>query len=145
MAIKIVTFADLTNTELYEALALRFNVFVIEQKCIYPEFDDVDVNAYHLLAYENDTLTGYLRIYTDKNDYVCIGRIVTHEKHRGKALGKHLINEAINYIKNSFENKIIKINAQERLKNYYNSFGFKQVSNSYLDYGILHIDMELSL
>lgn len=145
MTTKIVTFNELTNTELYELLALRFNVFVIEQTCIYPEFDDIDAKALHLLAYENEALAGYARLYTDKDNYARIGRIVIDKGHRGNALGKNIIEESITYIKTSFNNDVIKINAQEHLKKYYESFGFQQIGDSYLDYGIPHIDMILNL
>ena len=145
MITKILTFNEFTNTELYEALALRFNVFVIEQQCIYPEFDDVDSNAQHMLLKNDNQVIGYLRIYIDKDDYARIGRIVTHEAHRGENYGRHIINEAINFISTSYTNKTIKINAQEHLKAFYESFGFYKIENSYLDYGIYHIDMLLDL
>jgi len=145
MITKIITFNELSNTALYDCLALRFNVFVVEQDCIYPELDNIDKDAFHLLAYENDQLAGYLRIYIDENNYVKIGRIVINKYFRGKDYGKVIINEALNFIPKTYSNKTIKINAQQHLKEFYESFGFKKTSDAYLDYGILHIDMELIL
>ncbi len=145
MIIKIIKFEELTNTELYDCLALRFNVFVIEQECIYPEFDEVDNNAEHMLFQDKNQLAGYLRMYNDKDGYARIGRIVIDKNYRGKEYGKLIIDKAIEFITNSYTNKIIKINAQEHLKAFYESFGFIQKGVSYLDCGIPHIDMTLQL
>ena len=145
MTTKIIKFQELTNTELYDCLALRFNVFVIEQECIYPEFDAVDSNAEHMLFQDKNQLAGYLRIYNDKDGYARIGRIVIDPSYRGKEYGKLIINKAIKHITSSYSNKIIKINAQEHLKAFYESFGFIQKGVSYLDCGIPHIDMTLLL
>ena len=145
MTTKILTFNELTNAELYESLALRFNVFVIEQECIYPEFDEVDSHAHHMLLKNKNQVAGYLRMYADKDGYARIGRIVLHKDYRGKDYSKRIINEAIEFISNSYTNKIIKINAQEPLKAFYESFGFIQICPVYLDCGIPHIDMELKI
>ncbi|MDY0395331.1 GNAT family N-acetyltransferase [Virgibacillus halophilus] len=48
---------------------------------------------------------------------------------------------AINYLEENFAERKIKIQAQEYLHRFYGSLGFKQVSEPYLDDGILHIDM----
>lgn len=145
MTTKITLFEELTNTELYECLALRFEVFVVEQECIYPEFDEVDNHAHHMLFQDKNHVAGYLRMYVDKDNYARIGRIVIHKDYRGKDYGKLLINKAIDFISTSYSNKIIKINAQEHLKAFYESFGFIQKGVSYLDYGISHIDMEVTI
>lgn len=145
MTIKIAKFEELSNTELYESLALRFNVFVIEQKCIYPEFDKVDNHAHHMLLKNKNQVAGYLRMYKDNDGYARIGRIVLHKDYRGKNYGRHIINEAIKFISTSYSNKTIKINAQEPLMAFYESFGFIQICPVYLDCGIPHIDMELKI
>ena len=144
MNTKIIKFEEFTNTELYDCLSLRFNVFVIEQECIYPEFDKVDSYAHHMLFQNGNQLAGYLRMYNDKDGFARIGRIVVHKDYRGKDYGRLIINKAIEFIKTSYTNKIIKINAQEHLKAFYESFGFIQKGASYLDCGIPHIDMELN-
>lgn len=61
-------FDDLTNVEVYDMLAARAAVFVIEQNCLYGDVDGLDTEAWHLLGYgeqARDTrapLAGYLRV-----------------------------------------------------------------------------------
>ena len=142
MTSKIIQFSELSITELYESLALRFNVFVLEQECLYPEYDPIDYIAFHLLAFDGKELVGYLRIYKESNDeYPKIGRIVIHKDHRGKKYGEKIIKQAIEFIKKTYPDTSIKISAQEHLKEYYQTFGFEQKGSSYPDYGIQHIDM----
>ncbi len=43
-------FDQLTADELYDMLRLRVDVFVVEQRCPYPELDGVDKEAVHLFA-----------------------------------------------------------------------------------------------
>ena len=45
------SFGELANTELYEMLALRQNVFILEQQCFYNDFDGYDQAAHHLLGW----------------------------------------------------------------------------------------------
>ena len=42
-------FADLTPFDLYDVLAARQNVFILEQTCLYPDIDGYDLEAHHLL------------------------------------------------------------------------------------------------
>ena len=49
-------FKNLSNRELFDILKLRQSVFVVEQECPYPDIDDVDLVALHLIGLleEND-------------------------------------------------------------------------------------------
>ena len=46
------TFDELGPHALYQVLALRQRVFVIEQQCIYPDLDGHDQPAMHLLGWQ---------------------------------------------------------------------------------------------
>ena len=48
MEFLIKSFDELTKTELYEILKVRVNIFVVEQKCPYPEIDGIDYKSLHL-------------------------------------------------------------------------------------------------
>lgn len=76
--ISITPFSKISSQELFDALKLRTDVFVVEQNCIYPEVDDVDLKAYHLLCYSNKIMVGYLRIYLkdETNNVFSFGRVV---------------------------------------------------------------------
>ena len=45
-------FADLSPEELYRLLQLRVDVFVVEQRCPYPELDGKDPEALHVFAWD---------------------------------------------------------------------------------------------
>ena len=49
---------DFKANELYQMLALRQRVFVIEQRCIYLDADGVDTLTEHLTGYDGDQLIG---------------------------------------------------------------------------------------
>ncbi len=62
MNIVIKKFEELSIDELYELLKIRVNVFVVEQKCPYPEVDDRDKHAYHVYIQEGGEVKAYLRV-----------------------------------------------------------------------------------
>lgn len=137
-------FDQLTTKHLYDSLKLRTDVFVVEQDCAYPEVDEIDLIAHHLLAYNESNLIGYLRIYTDERLITKIGRVVIDINHRKKGYARSLMNEALSFIENSSLNKRVELSAQTHLTDFYESLGFKQHGDAYLDYGIPHIDMVLN-
>lgn len=145
MTIKIIPLVEMQPTEFYDCFKLRSDVFVVEQKCIYPDIDSIDKTANHLLAYEETELIGYLRIYTKEDSFPIIGRVVIKKKFRNKGFAKLIMKAAINFIETTSSNKTIKISAQEYLKEFYQKLNFLQIGDSYLDYGIPHITMQLNL
>lgn len=139
----IKNFNELTTTELYGILKLRSEVFVVEQDCVYQDIDDKDQKALHLFISDENKIVGYTRMF-DKGDYfgqASIGRVVVQENYRDKALGHLLMKESIKAIKTHHNTSIIIISAQKHLKRFYESHGFSQIENEYLEDGILHIRM----
>ncbi|MDG1733585.1 MAG: GNAT family N-acetyltransferase [Thalassotalea sp.] len=139
-------FVELTTDELYEALKLRVDVFVVEQTCYYPELDekDRDSETIHLLGYDNGVLVAYLRLLAPNISYpdcVSIGRVATAQAYRGKGIGHPLMYKALELCAQSWPNIDIKIGAQEHLEKYYNQHNFIRVSDMYLEDDIPHIDM----
>jgi len=136
-------FDALTTKELYEILKLRSEIFVVEQKCIFLDQDDKDYSCQHLMLYADKQLMAYARIVPAGLSYTepSIGRIVSSSAARGKGFGKQLLVLAIENCKRLYGNKPIQIGAQLYLKAFYESFGFKQVSEIYDEDGIDHIDM----
>lgn len=53
---QLLPFTQLSNTQLYQLLKLRVDVFVVEQNCPYPELDghDTKPGVYHLLGYQGE-------------------------------------------------------------------------------------------
>ena len=136
-------FEDLIPHELYSILQLRNEVFVVEQNCVFQDADDKDQHSFHLMGFEDKKLIAYSRLVPGGKIYeqVSIGRVVTSPSVRGNGSGKKLIDQSIVAIYSLFGSQPIKIGAQVYLKNFYESFGFEQVSDVYLEDGIEHIYM----
>lgn len=143
-------FNELSLNQLYDALKLRVDVFVVEQDCIYPDLDseqdqlDRHADTLHLLGYQDTKLVAYLRILARGQRYdnhISIGRVVIVEHVRGTGLGHELMSKGLNACEQHFTHHEIKISAQEHLSNFYQQHNFEQVSEMYLEDGIPHIAM----
>jgi ElaA protein len=140
-------FADLSPAELYEMLALRQQVFVLEQACLYPDLDGLDVDAHHLLGWKTVAgkreLAATLRCLAPgaKYDEMSLGRVATSASARGTGLGRELVAQGIACAERLHPGQAIRIGAQAYLEAFYGSFGFRTVSAPYDEDGILHIDM----
>jgi ElaA protein len=136
-------FEELTPFQVYEILQLRNEVFVVEQNCVFQDADDKDQGSYHLLGSHENKLAAYTRIVPPGLIYeeASIGRVVTSPAVRRSGTGKSLMKESISSVFKLFGNRPIKIGAQLYLKAFYQSFGFEQVSEIYLEDGIEHIYM----
>lgn len=143
MIFKNKKFSDLTPNELYGILLKRNEVFVIEQNIHYQDCDNKDKNAYHLFFQENDEIIAYLRILEKGVSYpkLSIGRVLVCKNRRGQNLGRKILEKAIDFIENELNEVCIKISAQKYLKDFYQSLGFKTVSDIYIEEGIEHIKM----
>ena len=137
-------FDKLSLIELYDLLALRTEVFVVEQECFYQEVDGKDKNAQHILGKKEGKLVAYARLLKKGASYknhTSLGRLVVKKKERGRSLGHELLSFCLDYIKdNQTENKI-KISAQSHLESFYNQHGFVKYGEQYLEDGIPHILM----
>lgn len=138
------TFSELTPEALYQILRLREQVFQLEQQCIYPDLDNVDQRATHMMGLHDGDLTAYARLYEKENNLM-IGRVVTATAARGQGLGRELIRQCLQYFKQHHTGRTIKISAQHHLQNFYQSFGFIAIGDPYDEDGIPHIAMTLEL
>ena len=137
-------FHDLTVDEFHDILQLRISVFIIEQNCPYPELDDKDKIAFHLFGINKENkILAYTRIFKPGDYYeeAAFGRVVVHQNYRNQKVGFQLVEQTIIEIHKLFGNTNIKIGAQTYLNNFYQSFGFHQVGDDYIEDGIPHIHM----
>lgn len=136
-------FDDLTAHELYAIMRLRSEVFVLEQQCIYQDADNKDLSAYHLMIQDGDTLVAYARLLPPgiSYEYMSIGRVISKQEYRRKGAGRLLMKEAIKACQELFGEGPIRIGAQLYLKEFYESFGFVQTGEVYLEDDIEHIEM----
>jgi len=136
-------FDELNPYELYAILQLRNEVFVVEQNCVFQDADDNDQKALHLMGFDEKKLVAYTRLLPAGTVYkeASIGRVVTSSSVRRSGVGKKLMQQSIDKLYELFGRQPIKIGAQLYLKKFYQSFGFEQVSDVYLEDGIEHIYM----
>ena len=141
---KIKRFEALSPAELYDLLQLRSEIFVVEQNCVYQDVDGKDQKALHLIGEDNGQTVAYARLFKPKDYFneASIGRVVVKETYREKKLGHILMREAIYYVKSQFNETKITISAQLYLKHFYESHGFIQTSETYLEDDIPHIEMK---
>ena len=140
-------FSELNTEELYQILRLRSEVFVVEQDCIYQDIDNKDQKAIHLYFKENDEILAYTRIFKAGYYYEnpSIGRVVVSKKNRGKDVGKKIMIDSIEYIKQNIKGKKIELSAQKYLDKFYKDLGFYKTGEDYLEDGIPHQRMLFDL
>ncbi len=138
-------FASLTPAELYDIMQLRNEVFVVEQNCVYQDADNKDPHCHHLMIRDGEKLAAYARLLPKGLAYeqMSIGRVISSPAYRGTGVGKLLIAQAIKDCRELFGEGPIQIGAQFYLQKFYESFGFVQVSDIYLEDNIEHILMVL--
>ena len=140
-------FSDLTNIELYKILQLRNEVFIIEQNCPYQDCDEKDFDAFHLCAWQGNQLVAYSRLLPPGISFpekASIGRVLTANSARKQDLGRELMIRSIRKVYTLFGRVDIAISAQCYLKDFYESFSFIQVSETFLEDDIPHMTMELA-
>lgn len=141
------TFEQLTTDALYALLAVRQQVFIIEQQCIYPDLDGLDRHAHHLLGWQHQhgerQLVAYLRCVAPgmKYDEPSLGRVLSVPSVRGTGIGKVLLQQGLHYAAQAYPGRRIRISAQQYLQRFYEEFGFRTTSAPYDEDGIPHIEM----
>lgn len=136
------TFDQLTTTELYEILKARTEIFLMEQKIICQDMDDIDYQSLHCFLQEGDRIVGYLRAFYPKDapDSVRIGRVLTRQ--HGKGVGRVLMEESLRAIKERMPCKSWNIHAQTHAAGFYEKFGFQVISDIFLEEDVPHVEME---
>jgi ElaA protein len=141
------SFNQLTIDLLYDVLALRSKVFVLEQNSAYDDVDDIDKYALHLVGLDaNLRLLAYARLIpvgVKYPQYASIGRVVILPELRNLGLGKQLIEKAVFYCTQFFgAHTQLKLSSQLDKEPIYHKQGFRRTTRKpYSDGGILHVDM----
>lgn len=136
-------FDDLGVRELYDVLALRSRVFVLEQGP-FLDPDGADLQAWHLQGRDaTGELQAYLRAVEPGARYVepSIGRVLTAPAVRGTGLGRALMREGLARCAGQWPGRPIRISAQSRLQRFYEELGFVAEGDVYLEDDIAHLQM----
>lgn len=141
MTLFVKHFDELSLDELYEILKLRVDVFVVEQKCPYPEIDDWDQNALHVFLKDASGIQAYLRVLDRdvEGEHVAIGRVIARK--RGCGLGSKILSEGILVAQRHFHAEKIYLEAQTNAVKFYEKAGFRQTSDPFPIDGIPHVKM----
>ena len=136
-------FGELGVDNLYDALALRCQVFILEQ-VPYLDPDGIDRQAWHLLGRDDaGVLQAYLRAVDPGVKYPepSLGRVVTAPALRGTGLGRRLLAEGLRRCDLAWPGQGNRISAQAHLARLYAEFGFVGVGEPYLEDSIPHLEM----
>ncbi len=136
-------FADLGVDNLYDALALRCRVFILEQGA-FLDTDGVDRDCWHLLGRDRaGVLQAYLRLVDPGLKYAepSLGRVITAAEARGTGLGRAVVREGIRHCADVWPRQGIRISAQARLERFYGELGFERQGDDYAEDGIPHVEM----
>lgn len=136
-------FGDLGVERLYDALALRSRVFVLEQGP-YLDADGLDRDSWHLLGHDGrGVLQSYLRVVDPGLKFAepSIGRVVTAPEVRGRGHGRTLVAEGVARCIGAWPGRGIRISAQAHLERFYGAYGFVRVGEDYLEDDIPHLQM----
>lgn len=142
MDFTIKTFGQLTTEELYEILRMREAVFIVEQKCPYPEADGKDYDSIHIFRRNGEgRVTAFLRLYHKAGEpgTVQVGRVVTTE--RGIGLGRELLREGIRYAVGEMGARELYLEAQVYAIGFYEKEGFRVCSEEFLEDDLPHVQM----
>jgi len=136
-------FAELSPEELYAILKLRVDVFVVEQRCPYPELDGLDQGALHVWLADEQGIAAYLRVLDKgiRDERAAIGRVIAVRRRMG--LGTRILQAGIRAAREIFGAEGIYLEAQTYARGLYEKQGFRPVSEEFLEDGIPHIKMVL--
>lgn len=137
--------AEMKPGLLYDLLAFRESIFVVEQNCIYQELDGLDKTAKHLLALDTQNVVACLRVLPPvaHDAPVRIGRVAVAKKWRNKGLAGLMMQKAIDQVRSDYPSSGVFLNAQTYLQVFYESLGFQVCGDEFLEDGIPHLPMQM--
>jgi ElaA protein len=139
--------ADAEPPALFAYLRLRSDVFVVEQRCVYPDMDDHDLVAWHLTGTDaSGRLLAAARLLPpgEKYEEPSFGRVIVAPAARGTGAGHLLVDEVLRKAAAEYPGYGQRIQAQAYLERFYGSHGFQSQGEVYVEDGIPHIDMTLA-
>ncbi len=140
-------FDELNKEELYRILQMRAEIFIKEQQAPYLDPDNKDQIAWHLfIRNRKGKIVGYSRIFGPGGYFsgsTCIGRVSVDKSYRNQGLGYVLMQKSIDFLRQNYPEYPVEISAQTYLIKFYQSLGFVQISNQYLEDGLPHVRMKL--
>ena len=138
MAYKMVRASS--NDQIEEAYKVRREVFINEQGV--PEnleFDRFDSYAKHYVVYDGDEVIGTVRILYG-SVFAKIQRFAVVSSKRQNGVGRYMMQYVLDILKQEGQKMII-LDAQVRVEEFYRKFGFVRMGSEFMDAGIPHVKM----
>lgn len=136
-------FSELSLTELFEIVRVRFEVFDGEQHILEPEYDDVDYRSIHLFIQDGKKVIAYARLFQgDTPGQWHLGRMLTTRRKQG--LGASIVDAAKEYVR-AQGGSCIMLHSQVQAQGFYEHQGFEDCSEVFEEAGIPHILMSADL
>jgi len=134
---------ELSSRTLLGILAVRQDVFVVEQRCAYADIDarDAEAQTVHLWIEDDDgRVVSTLRLLSEGDSGHRIGRVATLPASRGRGYSSALLRRAI-----ELSGPPIDLSAQAYLVEWYARFGFEVCGERWVEDGIEHAPMRLEV
>ncbi|TCB67174.1 GNAT family N-acetyltransferase [Acinetobacter sp. ANC 4178] len=137
LQIRAGTWAELQS----DAKPIREQVFIQEQQiAAADEWDAQDEISQHFVVCDGEQAIATARLLPNHS----IGRVAVLASHRGQGIGKLLMQEIIQqaWIQ---QRPLLQLSSQVHAMSFYQNLGFQAHGDAYMDCGIPHIDMQMSL
>jgi len=134
-----------TPQELSDARKVRRQVFIEEQGIKREvEFDGLDQNSDHLIAYNNNIPVGTARIRYKNDVQAKLERMAVLKPYRGRGIGKEIAKASLKLAETKGTLEVV-LNAQQSARGFYEKLGFQQEGEPFEEAGIPHIAMTKKL
>ena len=136
--VQVASFAELDPRTAYLLWQLREAVFVVEQRCPYPELDgrDLEPATSHVWVRCEGRPVGYLRVL-EEGTHARIGRVCVAAAHRGRGLAGALMHAALEVV----GDRASRLSAQSYLVGWYEQLGYAADGPEFVEDGIPHVPM----
>jgi ElaA protein len=137
--ISAVPFAALDPLTAYSLWKLRQDVFVVEQRCAYPDLDlrDLAPETRHVVMEGDEgVVLGCARVLDDGDEWR-IGRVALHRTVRGQGWADPLMQAALQVC----PDRDVVLDAQSPLATWYATLGFEVCGPEFVEDGIPHLPM----
>ncbi|KAB1853366.1 GNAT family N-acetyltransferase [Acinetobacter tandoii] len=124
-----------------DAKPIREQVFIQEQQiAAVDEWDAQDEISQHFVVCDGEQVIATARLLPNHS----IGRVAVLASHRGQGIGKLLMQEIIQQARIQ-QRPLLQLSSQVHAMSFYQALGFQVCGEAYMDCGIPHIDMQMSL
>ena len=127
------------------AIGVRFRVFVSEQAVpAEEELDEADATATHAIALSGGDTVGTGRLLRRDDVTAMIGRMAVDSEYRRKGVGGQILLFLEEEARSQGYQRSV-LHAQEYVKSFYASHGYKEHGDVFLEVGIPHVEMRKEL